>query len=156
MSKKLMGVGMAALVLMLVLFGVMVNTAPGVQAEPLAAPTPVAGTYTGGTLARAVTLYDSTVTTSTAFGGSGVSILTGDRIDLQYVIDQPTSVNTMTLKLQFSNDLVNWVDGATVVTDNVADANVMQQYAVFGSYVRVNIDAANTETATVKVLGVVK
>jgi hypothetical protein len=145
-----------AVVMLVGLFALMTLSTPGAQAGPLAAPTPVAGTYTGGTLARSVTLYDSTVTTSTAFGGNGVSVLTGDRIDLQYVIDQPTSVNTMTLKLQFSNDLVNWIDGATIVTDNAADANVMQQYAVFGNYARINIAGANTNEATVKVIGVLK
>jgi len=148
-----------AVVAGLMLFAVLLTAiagGSGAVAAPAAAPTPVAGTYTGGTLARVVTLYDSAVTTSTAFGGSGVSILTGDRVDLQYVIDQPTDVNTMTLKLQFSNDLVNWVDGATIVSDNAADANVMQQYAVFGNYARVNIDAANTNEATVTVIGVLK
>lgn len=144
-----------AVVLLVGLFALMTLSTPA-QAVPAAAPTPVAGTYTGGTLARAVTLYDSTVTTSTAFGGNGVSILTGDRVDLQLVIDQPTSVNTMTLKLQFSNDLVNWIDGSTLATDNAADANTMQQYPVFGAYARVNIDAANTNEATVKVLAVLK
>lgn len=129
---------------------------PGAQAAPQAAPTPVAGTYTGGTLARTVTLFDADVTTGTAQLGSGVSILTGDRIDLQYIIDQPTSVNTVTLKLQFSNDLVNWIDGATVVADNAADANVMQQYNLFGAYARLHVDATNTEEVSVTAIGVVK
>lgn len=156
MNTRIGLVAAVAVVLLVGLFALMTVSAPSAQAGLLAAPTPVSGTYTGGTLARSVTLYDSTVATSTAFGGNGVSVLTGDRVDLQYVIDQPTSVNTMTLKLQFSNDLVNWVDGATIVTDNAADANVMQQYLVFGNYARINIDGANTNEATVKVIGVLK
>lgn len=145
----------AGAVLLLALLVLSIGGGPQANAAPMAAPTPVAGTYTGGTLARAVTLYSGVIATSTAVNGSGVSILTGDRVDLQYVIDQ-TAVNTVTAKLQFSNNGTNWVDGATFATANAADANDMQQYNVFGALARVNVAATNTNPVTVTVIAVVK
>ena len=79
-----------------------------------------------------VTLFNANV--STADGG-GSACHRRRKVDLQWLIDQ-TAVNTVTLKLQFSNDSTNWIDGATFVTNNAADAGDMQQYAVFGRYLR--------------------
>jgi len=79
-------------------------------------------------------------------------------MDLQWGIDQTllTTMNTTTLKLQFSNDGVNWIDGASFVSANVADANDMQQYAIFGRYARVYADVSNTNPLTLTVIGVAK
>lgn len=156
MHNRNITIMIAVVVLMAVaMFGALSINTP-TSAAPAAIPTPVAGTYTGGTMARVVTLYDSNVTTSTAFGGNPINVLTADRIDLQWIVDQPTSVNTTTVKLQFSNDQINWVDGATVLNANAADAADMQQYNLFGAYVRANIDATNTNTVSVKLIGVIR
>lgn len=123
------------------------------QAAPAAAPTPNSVT------ARAddgILNFWGTATTATADGNSGVVDVVGfEVVDLQYVIDQGTT-NTVTLKLQFSNDNSNWVDGATIVTDSAADANAMQQFAVFGRYARINADVTNSNTITITSIGVGK
>lgn len=155
MNARNITLTVASAVLLLALLVTTIGGGPQALAAPLAAPTPVAGTYTGGTLARTVTLYNGVISSVTAVNGSGVSILTGDRVDLQYVVDQ-TDVNTVTAKLQFSNDGTNWIDGATFATANAADANVMQQYNVFGALARVNLAATNTNPVTVTVIAVVK
>jgi len=121
-------------------------------AAPQAIPTPVSVTPGNGapqvaTFWRAAPL--------TASGAGTEAIIAGEKVDLQWVIDQ-TAVNTVTLKLQFSNDSATWVDGATFVTNNAADAGDMQQYAVFGRYLRAYATVTNSNPVTVTVIGVVK
>ncbi len=122
----------------------------------LAAPTPVSATYAGG-ISGVETFWDDAVLTTT--GGSSVqNIQDHEAIDLHYVIDQgQTTINTTTLKLQFSNDNTNWTDAAAaIVTSNTADANVMQQYAIFGRYARVHATVTNSDPVTVTVIGIAK
>lgn len=129
-----------------------VNAAP--DGAPAFAPTPVSATDSGGNNDLA-TFWSSEALTAT--GTSSVqNVQNYERIDLQYVIDQGATPNTLTVKLQFSNDNTNWVDGATIVTDNAADANVMQQFAVFGRFARLHATAGNSESVTVTANGVLK
>lgn len=80
-------------------------------------------------------------------------------VDLQWQIDQTlvnTTANTITLKLQYSNDGTNFVDGASFVSANVADAGDMQQYNIFGRYTCVYADVSNALPVTVTAIGTVK
>lgn len=123
---------------------------------PLLAPTPVSVNLGG--IGKALTFYSTKVLTAdTASGNQG--IIDANKVDLQWVVDQTAVagvVNTTTLKLQFSNDGVNWIDGATVLNANTADANDMQQYLLFGRYARIYADVSNTNPLTLTVLGVGK
>jgi len=78
-----------------------------------------------------------------------------EALDLHYVIDQGT-VNTATLKLQYSNDGSNWADGADVVAANAADANEMVQHYNVGAYTRLYATVSNANPVTVTVIGLAK
>lgn len=142
---------------LLALAGVMsMNTS--VQAAsgdlPVALVTPVSAT-SRGTAANVLTLLDTTTLTAAA-NGPAVNVQNFEIADVQYVIDQGTVANTTTVKLQFSNDNVNWVDGNNIVAANVADAGDMQQFALFGRYARVAVSAGNSQPFSVKVIGLGK
>lgn len=148
-------VAVAAL-LVCVLFLALVggNMAPAATAAPAAIPTPVSVTAANPD-AKVLTLLNAKVITA-AGNSAWLDIAAFQKVDLQWVIDQGTVPNTTTLKLQFSNDGANAVDGATFVTANVADANDMQQYAVFGRFVRVNNTAGTSTPMTVTLVGLAK
>lgn len=118
---------------------------------PMAAPTPV--TFSGASGANSkVTFFNGNVTADTriCFDLSGYN-----KIDLQYLLDQGT-VNTTTVKLQWSNDNANFLDTATVASANVADTSNGQQYLLFGQYNCIFVDVANTNPLGTKVFGVAK
>ena len=154
-KNTLVMAGAFALVLVAALIFSMSSVAPDTaMAAPAPAPTPVSVSDSGGNNAL-VTFWSGEALTAT--GASSVqNVMDFERVDLQTTIDQGTTPNTVTLKLQFSNDNTNWVDGATVVTANVADAGAMQQYAVFGRYARLYATAGNSESVTVTAIGVAK
>ena len=154
-KNSLVMAGAFALVLVAALIFSMSSVSPDTaMAAPAPAPTPVSATDSGGNNA-VVTFWSGEALTAT--GASSVqNVMDFERVDLQTTIDQGTTPNTVTLKLQFSNDNTNWVDGATVVTANVADAGAMQQYAVFGRYARLYATAGNSESVTVTAIGVAK
>ena len=154
-KNTLVMAGAFALVLVAALIFSMSSVAPDTaMAAPAPAPTPVSATDSGGNNA-VVTFWSGEALTAT--GASSVqNVMDFERVDLQTTIDQGTTPNTVTLKLQFSNDGTNWIDGATVVTANVADAGAMQQYALFGRYARLYATAGNSESVTVTAIGVAK
>ena len=154
-KNSLVMAGAFALVLVAALIFSMSSVSPDTaMAAPAPAPTPVSATDSGGNNA-VVTFWSGEALTAT--GASSVqNVMDFERVDLQTTIDQGTTPNTVTLKLQFSNDNTNWVDGATVVTANVAYAGAMQQYAVFGRYARLYATAGNSESVTVTAIGVAK
>ena len=154
-KNTLVMAGAFALVLVAALIFSMSSVAPDTaMAAPAPAPTPVSVSDSGGNNAL-VTFWSGEALTAT--GASSVqNVMDFERVDLQTTIDQGTTPNTVTLKLQFSNDGTNWIDGATVVTANVADAGAMQQYALFGRYARLYATAGNSESVTVTAIGVAK
>ena len=154
-KNTLVMVGAIAFVLMAALiFSMSAGTPDTAMAAPAPAPTPVSATDSGGNNA-VVTFWSGEALTAT--GASSIqNVMDFERVDLQTTIDQGTTPNTVTLKLQFSNDGTNWIDGATVVTANVADAGAMQQYALFGRYARLYATAGNSESVTVTAIGVAK
>ena len=154
-KNTLVMAGAFALVLVAALIFSMSSVAPDTaMAAPAPAPTPVSATDSGGNNA-VVTFWSGEALTAT--GASSIqNVMDFERVDLQTTIDQGTTPNTVTLKLQFSNDGTNWIDGATVVSANVADAGAMQQYALFGRYARLYATAGNSESVTVTAIGVAK
>lgn len=155
MKSKAVWLGVLVPALLMVGLAFWVGSPPAVagpMAAPAAIPTPVSVTPGSGA-PQVATFWKGSVLTATGAGAE--AIIAGEKVDLQWVIDQ-TAVNTVTLKLQFSNDSTNWVDGATFVTSNAADAGDMQQYAVFGRYLRAHATVANSNPVTVTVIGLVK
>lgn len=124
-----------------------------VQAAPPAAVTPVAN-VNARDLARVMNFMLATrVTTNTrACQVAGVH----EVADIQYVIDQATATNTLTLTLQYSNDAANFTSGPDLVGANSADADSLAQYAVFGQYACIYATVANTNPVTVTVIGLGK
>jgi hypothetical protein len=146
-------VGLAVLLGLLGLAALLGSMGGGAAvAAPAAIPTPLS--VTPGNGAPQVAPFWR-ATALTASGAGAETVVAGEKVDLQWVIDQAT-VNTVTLKLQFSNDSTNWVDGATFVTNNAADAGDMQQHAVFGRYLRAYATVVNTNPVTITVIGLVK
>jgi hypothetical protein len=155
MGMKQVG-GVVAVVAVLLLVGLvaLMGVTPaqaGPVGAPLAIPTPVSVTPGNGA-PQVVNLLGGP---RTADGAGPVAVIAGEKADIQWVIDQGV-VNTATLKLQFSNDGVHWVDGATFVSNNAVDAGDMQQFAVFGRYLRAFADVTNGNAVTVTVVGLVK
>jgi hypothetical protein len=123
------------------------------QAAPNALVTPVT-VYAGGVQVAPATFWSGTGTIADG-GSTEIQVGSHEKIDLQAVVDVGV-VNTTTLKLQFSNDGTNWIDGATFGTALVADANTMQQYQVYGRYVRAYADVTNASPITLTVIGVLR
>lgn len=88
--------------------------------------------------------------------GTTYSLPNFNILDLQYVIDQGTTPNTVTLTIQYSCDGVNWVDGANLVASNAADASDIVQLNNYCRYTNIYANVANTETVTISVIGVAK
>lgn len=152
-----LSVSLAFLLLLAVLGVFGLQPARAAQPGPLLAPTPVSVQPVSGA-ARAVAFWPPTVITQSV-GSAAVNTILASKLDLQWVFDQTAvagAPNTTTLKLQFSNDGVNWVDGVAVVSNNSADATDMQQFAVFGRFTRVYATVSNSNPLTVTALGVVK
>ncbi len=152
--KQGIGVVGVALALLVVLVLAMGGQGGG---QALAAPsgvvvTPVAVTARGN--AAVLTFWNGQALT--ASGASAVlDVAELEAADIQYAIDQGTT-NTVTVKIQFSNDLANWEDGVTLVTNNAADAALLSQYAVFGRFARLYATVTNSNPVTVTAIGLGK
>ncbi len=126
-----------------------------VEAGPLPAPTPLVTGYNTQSVYYPVNFWSSkTITQSQA--SSAFVLAKYDAVDIQYNIDQGTTPNTITLKIQHSNDAVNWTDGATMVSNNVTDASVLNQYLNFGIYTRLYATVAAADPVVVTCIGVAK
>ena len=143
-----------AIVLMLVVLSALSLNTPTSQAAPLAAPTPISVPIQARVVPEFPTFFNTTVLQASA-NSSAFEVPDYSAIDLQWIIDVNT-VNTTTLKLQYSNDNVNFVDGASFASAVVADANSMQQYPLFGRWTRVVATVSNTDPITITVMGTVK
>ena len=127
------------------------------QAAPAAAPTPVAAVQRSPAPEFPVFFRGGALTADTR--SSCFEVPDYSVIDLQYNIDQTlveTTANTTTLTIQFSNDLVTFVDGLNAVADNAADASGMVQLQLFGRHTCVYANVSNTLPVTITVNGVVK
>lgn len=149
----ILGVFAFGLILLNVAGLILVPLAEQSQAAPAVAPTPLAETA-GGPGYQNVVFWSADALTASA-GSNAIQLPGYEVLDLQYVIDQGT-VNTTTIKLQFSNDNTNWSDGINVVANNAADANAMAQFNNFGRYVRLYATVTNTNPVTITARAVAK
>jgi len=143
---------LAMTVAFLTVFGVMAISFSTAQADipgPLAAPTPVSVNPGSGIGQYALLWSAKAITQDTAT--AAMTVLNYGKADLQYLVDQTAvagAPNTTTVKLQFSNDGVNWIDGLGLATANVADGGDMNQFAVFGRFLRLYADVTNSNPVT--------
>ena len=130
-------------------FALLVGIQPdGSQAAPPAIPTPVSFTHSAENVNAPVRFWaDGTVITQD--GASTAYVLAeAEGLDIHHVIDQGTSVNTITLVLQFSNDGTNWVEGLDVLASSAADVNDLLQFNNFGYRTRLWITTTNSNNVT--------
>lgn len=126
-------------------------------AAPAFAPTPVAGVVRGGNASPpkyGVFLGGTTVITADMRTGC-IPTSGYDLVDLQWKMDQGTP-NTTTLTLHYTNDQVTFDVGPAIVAANAADANDMQQFALFGRFVCVDVNATNSNGFTPTITGLFK
>ena len=149
-NRKFFIASVAFAALLFAVFALMFQgTASAANPGPLAAPTPVS-VNPGSGVGRASVLWAAKVITADTATGA-MDILNYGKADVQWLIDQTVvaaAPNTTTVKLQFSVDGTNWVDGINAVASNTADAGDMQQFAMFGRYVRLYADVTNTNPIT--------
>ena len=147
-------------VMLLALLLVPLSTAQSTIPQPLAIPTPVtAPAHSTAPNAPEFPLFFNAKTLTEDTRSGCFEVPEYSVMDLQWLIDQTlvgVVPNTTTLKIQYSNDGTNFVDGASFVSANVADAADMQQYHLFGRYTCIYADVSNTQTVTVTVVGTVK
>lgn len=151
-NKKFLMV-VAALALIAALFVGVFSGAPSqVSAAPAAAPTPQTFNPSRADANIMVWANVKSITADTRWCADARNY---NAADVQYAIDQGT-VNTTTLKLQFSNDMVSFVDGATLVSANAADADSLNRQLVYGRYVCVFADVTNSNAIVITAIGVAK
>ena len=143
-----------------VFLSVMYESSPSANGAPMLVVTPVAGIISHGTTPKTVkTFFPGTAAITSTTTSAAQRVIDYDVVDLEWVIDQTIAasvMNTTTLKLQMSNDGINWVDSNTFVNANVADVTDMAQYPLFGAYSRVVATVTNANPVTITVLGAVK
>lgn len=141
---------LAAVILLMALGALNLVDSRTVQA---AAPTPVANINQGDNARLMNWMLTQAIT-----GDTRSCQIAGlhEFADIQYVIDQATATNTLTLTLQYSNDNTNYTSGANLVAGNTADADNLAQWAMFGQYNCIYADVVNTNTVTVTVIGLGK
>jgi hypothetical protein len=114
-----------------------------------AIPTPVGALVTGGEYTMVPYFGAKVMTESQA----STSRLTArySAADIQSVVDVGSS-QTITCKLQWSNDDTNWTDGINVFADKTADFNDLVQTEMFGQRSRITctLTTANPVTVTIR------
>lgn len=152
MKSNVIGWVAAVVLVMAVLFGLSLNTAPAVLGAPAAAPTPVSVTRPAGEGFITFTPFNAAVLTADTTA-SCADIGKYSVADVLYSIDQGT-VNTTTLTTQWSIDGTTLATGINVVATNAADATDMTQVQVFGRYLCLlaNVTNSNPITITAQVL----
>lgn len=122
------------------------------QAAPPAAPTPVADYLVPGVQPVSIVFQAATALTADT-NTTGIEVMRLGAVDMQYIIDHGT-MNTTTLKIQYSNDNSNWVDGLTLISASDADGTTITRVPVFGRYMRVNQDVINANAITITLTAV--
>jgi len=155
MKSQKFAIAALVLVIAAMLVGSVLISATTANAAPLPAPTAVSAPADRAPRARHPITFFSAARTTADGRGTVYSLPDYNVMDLQWVVDVGT-VNTTTLKFQFSNDGVNWVDGASIEAGIVADKNSLQQFPIYGRYVSVYADVTNTNPITLTLIGVAK
>lgn len=68
--------------------------------------------------------------------------------DIAFAIDQGT-VNTTTLKLEHSNNNVNYTDGPTLANAVTADTTGLNRYDLYGAFTCLSWDVTNSNPVTI-------
>ncbi len=150
-------VGLSAIVGALVL-AVLVLTAlsfntPTSQAAPLAAPTPI--TVSPRNVVPEFPTFFQTDVITVSTRSDCFEVPDYGAVDLYWKLDM-AAVNTTTLKLQYSMNNSDYVDGLSFVSAAVADAESMNQYPIFGRWTCAYATLTTNDPVTLTVLGVVK
>lgn len=140
-----LSVGIGAL-LLAAMFGVMVGG--GGNAALAAAPTPVSITQPVGLNPQLYTLFSGTAITASA-QGSCWELGKWAVADVQTNIDV-SDTQTVTVKIQYSNDGTTLVDGANVATGS-ADASTFYQAPLFGRFACAYVTLGTSNAVTVNV-----
>lgn len=69
-------------------------------------------------------------------------------LDIQTVVEWASTPDTVTIKLEHSNDNTNYVDGPIVASTVVANGDYLNRYDHYGVYTCANIDVANPSATT--------
>jgi hypothetical protein len=147
-----------ALALVLALM-VALQPVPVSIAAPAAAPTPVSGVNYGNSsgVSQLLNFYPGGFKVLTASGRAACFELAQyDVIDLQYAIDV-ADTQTVTLKLQYTNDRAAYADGLTI--SNAASEDVstaIQQYPIFGRDTCIYATLGTANPVTVTLVGVAR
>lgn len=136
------------LALMVGLMGVL-RPQPAVAGPARAIPTPIAATADVGPDWIMLT-FIQTDTVTVAQTSPGYNLPSYSVADIQWVLDF-TGAETVTCKLQFSNNNVNWADGVDIVAAASADVIDMDQFNLFGRYARVVCTPVGSTAYTVTV-----
>jgi hypothetical protein len=162
MTMKTLFTTFAALCLIAVVaLMTMIDTRPSVYAAPSNAPlwaiTPVGveNPITGG-VGNIVPMVTAAVT---ADGRVCKDMREWTQYDIQTVVEWASTPDTITLKLEHSNDNTNYVDGPVLVSTVVANTDALNRYDNYGAFTCVSYDIANpsaTNYANVKVLALPK
>lgn len=120
-----------------------------------AGPTPVSVSVFSERPSGPFYWFDGEVITE-ATNSTAYQLSSAELLDVQTTIDQGSSSNAITLTLQYSIDKSNWTDGADLVTASAADATDLQQFPMFGAWVRIAAVVTNTNAVTVTAVGLAK
>jgi hypothetical protein len=153
-TRKSMMIAGSVLAFLLIVAGLLMGGPAPTYADTV--PTPISAQAGSGSPSWLAVTFWSEDDLAASAASNGIQLPGYDSLDLQYVIDQPTTVNTTTIKVQWSNDNSNWSDGPTIVSANAADADSMIQVANMGRYTRLYATVSNTETVELTVLGIAK
>ncbi len=133
--------------LLAVLLGAMVGA--GGSPALAAAPTPVSITQPVGLNPQLYTLFSGNAITQSAQGPCW-ELGKWAIADVQTTVDV-SNPQTVTVKIQYSNDGTNLVDGANVAATVVADGSSFYQAPLFGRYACAYATLGTTAPATVTV-----
>lgn len=153
MRKFVVPFALAALLLVL-LGTALIQPVPSAQAAvpgPLLAPTPVSIQPVAPSKI-VFPMFSGVITQSQRVGPFNFKNM---RIaDIQYVVDV-SDTQTLTARLDYSNDNVHWVSGATILNAVAVDTNDMQEFYTFGGAgsITVTLGTANPVTLTLYAAG---
>lgn len=149
MRKQAMYAAIIGALLLAVLLGAMVGV--GNAPALAAAPTPVAITQPVGLQPALYTLISGNAITQSV-QGTCRELGKWALLDAQTTIDV-SDTQTVTVKIQYSNDGVNLVDGANLAASVITDGSTFYQAPLFGRYACAYATLATTAPVTVSVTG---
>lgn len=152
MKRRDFAIGAMIVGVVLLLGALFALRAMPVEAEPpRVIPTPIPATADVGPNWIMVTWVNTNTVTGTQTSNA-FNLPSYSAADIQWVL-KFTDSETVTCKLQFSNDNSNFADGVNIVAAASADACAMNQFNLFGRYTRVVCTPTTTNAYTVTVTG---